>query len=208
MQADEISLELANKPYSQACENNKVAIADEMEAYLRKLQGVLEIGSGTGQHAVYFGERFPALCWQTSDLAANHAGINRWLADYPGKNVLPPIELDIKANAWQIGPVEAIYSSNVIHIIEQRLVQRLFEHFVDVLDSNGLLFMYGPFNYGGRFTSEGNKRLDDWLKSMNAEFGIRDFAEIDEIARASGMTLLDDCTMPANNRLLIWRRLG
>jgi len=194
------------KPFSQASENNKEAIAITLEPYLRGVQRILEIGSGTGQHAVYIGERYPTVTWQTSDVKANHAGIETWVNEAGLPNVLLPVERNIESPAWEEAEQEAIYLANVVHIIELHLVERLFRHLDACLGADGLLFMYGPYNYGGRFTSDGNKRLDDWLKSLNPDFGIRDFEFIDDLARNAGLMLLEDCTMPANNRLLIWRR--
>lgn len=200
----EVTLE---KPFSQACENNKAAIADALDAYLRGVAEVLEIGSGTGQHAVYFAERFPALIWQTSDVLANHAGIESWIHDANLKNIRTPLALDIKQESWRTENYSAIFLSNVVHIIEPHLVDKLFHHLNSCLAPDGLLFMYGPYNYGGRFTSEGNQRLDDWLKTLHPDYGIRDFEKIDQLARNTGLMLLEDATMPANNRLLIWRRV-
>lgn len=198
---------ILDKPFSQACENNKVAIADALGAYLRGVEQVIEIGSGTGQHAVYFAERFPDVVWQPSDVAKNHEGIRTWIIEAGLENIREPLELDISAATWGASAQSAIYLSNVVHIIEPHLVERLFVHIDGTLAPEGLLFMYGPYNYGGRFTSDGNQRLDDWLKSLHPDYGIRDFEQIDQLARNRGLMLLDDVTMPANNRLLIWRRV-
>ena len=205
MSSKEVILE---KPFSQASENNKAAIAEGLDPYLRGVSEVLEIGSGTGQHAVYFAQRFPELTWQPSDVATNHAGIKSWLHDAGLPNIRAPIELDINSPSWGNVTHQAIYLSNVVHIIEPGMVELLFQHLKSALGPEGLLFMYGPYNYGGRFTSDGNKRLDDWLKSLHPEYGIREFVHIDKLARSAGLMLLDDCTMPANNRLLIWRRIN
>ena len=198
------------KPYVQACENNKHAIADALQNYLRNVKNVLEIGSGTGQHIVYFAERFPDIKWQPSDIVTQHEGIRAWIDAAGAANVVAPIELDIAARAWRLddvplSPINAVYLSNVVHIMESKLIKQLFAHLKQLLCDNGLVFMYGPFNYDGRFTSEGNRRLDAWLKAQNTDFGVRDFERVDEIAREHGFCLLDDLTMPANNRLLVWR---
>ena len=200
-----------NKPFVQACENNKYAIADALQHYLRNVENMLEIGSGTGQHIAYFAERFPEVFWQPSDLAINHAGISAWTAVAGVSNVGAPIELDISAPQWPqlpVVPISATYLSNVVHIIESSLIDQLFNLLARALQANGLVFMYGPFNYGGRFTSEGNRRLDAWLKAQHEDFGVRDFESVDQLARAHGLSLLDDLTMPANNRLLIWRAVA
>ena len=202
-----------HKPFVQACENNKHAIAEALQSYLRNVRTILEIGSGTGQHIVHFASCFPHITWQASDLKENHAGINAWIRDSKLPNVNSPIEFDLEAvgapvHNTSLRAVDAVYSANVVHIIETRLISRLFLRASEVLTETGLVFMYGPFNYEKRFTSEGNRRLDAWLKSQHPDFGIRDFEYVDEIARTHGLSLMDDLTMPANNRLLVWRTLA
>ena len=201
------------KPFVQACENNKHAIADALQDYLRGVCKVLEIGSGTGQHISYFAERFAAITWQASDICENLEGIRAWLDPTQTPNALNPIELNLNEPDWTHDAVtgqkfDAIYLSNVVHIIETRLIRQLFIQLGRLLEPGGLVFMYGPFNYGGRFTSEGNRRLDAWLKAQHSDYGVRDFEYIDELAREQGLSLLEDITMPANNRLLVWRALN
>lgn len=194
------------KPFSEPCERNKEPIL----AILRELFAdrclVLEIGSGTGQHAAHFARALPHLVWQTSDLPANHAGIRAWLAEAALANTPEPIVLDVGADVWPIETVDAIFCANTIHIISWPLVERLFEGVGRVLADGGLLVLYGPFNYRGQFTSESNARFDVWLRNRDPVSGIRDFEKVDALARAQGLQLVGDHEMPANNRTLVWRR--
>ena len=170
---------------------------------------VLEIGSGTGEHAVHFAGSLPHLIWQTSDLACNHGVILAWIAHAKLVNVHPPIVLDADAEAWEVGEgaVDAVYLSNLLHIVSWDSCQRLFGHVAKVLKektrpSHGHLLMYGPFNYGGQFTSESNASFDGWLKQRDPLSGIRNFETISEILLSYGLALVRDYEMPANNRLL------
>ncbi len=165
---------------------------------------VLEVGSGTGQHAVYFGERLPHVRWQTSDRASNHPGIEAWVSDAALPNVLPPLTLDVTSEPWPVSQVGAAFSANTVHIMSWPAVQSFFRGVARILEPGGKLLLYGPFNYGGRYTSESNARFDEWLRSRDSASGIRDFEAIDGEAAQVGLVLSDDVEMPANNRLLIW----
>lgn len=194
------------KPYAESCEQNR----DPILAVLRKVfadrKRVLEIASGTGQHAVYFGHALPHLTWQTSELPENHGGIQAWLDEARLPNVLPPLILDINAPEWTLDPVDAVFNANTVHIVSWPAVERLFAHVGRALESGGLLCLYGPFNYHGRFTSEGNARFDAWLKARDPLSGVRDFEALNQLAEAQGMDLLHDFPMPTNNRTLVWQR--
>jgi cyclopropane fatty-acyl-phospholipid synthase-like methyltransferase len=191
------------KPYSQACENNKKAILDKLKPLLTQLKNVLEVGSGTGQHAVHFAQAMPHLTWQTSDLAINHAGINQWIADATLTNVVAPIAIDFN-HPWPIDDTDAIYTANTLHIVSFALVQRFFSAAGKHLSQHGLLCVYGPFNYGGQFTSPSNANFQLWLKDNDARSGIRDFEAIEQLASAANLSLIHDHEMPANNRLLVF----
>jgi cyclopropane fatty-acyl-phospholipid synthase-like methyltransferase len=168
---------------------------------------VLEIGSGTGQHAVYFGARLPQLSWQTSDVAANHAGIHAWLEEAALVNVLLPIELDVREPLhWPSASYDAVFSANAVHIMGWDAVEAMFQGLGRVMASGARLALYGPFNYGGEYTSESNARFDQWLKQREPVSGIRNFEDLDALARAQGMRLRSDHAMPANNRILVWDR--
>lgn len=194
------------KPFSQACENNKQVILEQLQTVFSDVSSVLEIGSGTGQHAVHFGEAMPQLQWQTSDLKENHPTIQLWLNDAALANVASPIELDI-AKPWPVLDVDAVYTANTLHIISWPLVVALFENLSQALKPTGLLCVYGPFNYGGKFTSESNRNFDSQLKMRDSKSGLRDFEKIHALAEEADLLLQDDVAMPANNRLLIYKKI-
>lgn len=194
------------KPYAESCQQNR----DPILAVLRRLfadrRAVLEIASGTGQHAVHFGAALPHLTWHTSELPEHHAGIRAWLDEAGLTNVRPPLALDLNQPDWPVAEVDAVFNANTVHIVAWPLVERMFAGIGRVLAPDGLVCLYGPFNYGGEFTSESNARFDVWLKNRDPASGIRDFEALDRLARAQGLRLLDDIEMPVNNRTLVWRR--
>lgn len=194
------------KPYSEACEKNQSAILEVLQSALSRQHHVLEIASGTGQHAVHFGRALPHLTWQTSELPHNHAGIRAWLDEAALPNVLPPVALDVTDAHWPAGVVDAIFNANTVHIVSEPEVERMFAGIARTLSAGGILCLYGPFNYHKKFTSESNARFDVWLKSRNPESGIRDFEAIDQLAKTHGLRLLQDVAMPSNNRTLVWQR--
>jgi len=194
------------KPYSESCAQNQVPILEILQDIFVNQQHVLEIASGTGQHAVYFGRALPHLTWQTSELAHNHAGILAWLNETKLPNVLPPVVIDVNDNQWPIKTVDAVFNANTVHIISWPEVEQMFAGIARVLCASGILCLYGPFNYGGKFTSESNARFDVWLKSRDRNSGVRDIEVINQLAEAHGLSLLRDVTMPSNNRTLVWQR--
>lgn len=197
-------------PFSQACENNQQPIFQVLQAALADRQHVLEIGSGTGQHSVYFAPRLPHLLWQTSDLAENHAGIHAWHKQHPAPNLRPPLALDLSQSEWpemaMPPPIDAIFTSNTCHIVAWPLVERLFA-MTEHLPAQGVLAIYGPFNYAGQFTSESNRAFDAWLRGRDVHSGIRHFEDIEALARKHGLALQQDQAMPANNRVLVFRKI-
>ncbi len=192
-----------NRPYAESAEQNKQVIFDAIKSYL---QGeVLEIGSGTGQHAVHFAAQLPDLRWQTSDLAANLPGIEAWIEESGLENLLPPIALDVNAD-WPDHRYDLVYTANTFHIMDETSVSRCVEGAGRCLKPGGVLAVYGPFNYGGRYTSESNARFDQMLRTRDPLSGIRDFDWIEQLAAAAGLDLLEDVEMPVNNRTLIWQK--
>jgi hypothetical protein len=169
---------------------------------------VLEIASGTGQHAVYCGAHLPHLKWQTSELVAQHAGIMAWLAEAQLSNVLPPLVLDVNGADWPPQRYDGAFTSNTLHIFGWPAVERLFAGVARALPVSGVFAVYGPFNYGGTYTSRSNAEFDQWLQARDAASGIRDFGIVDALARSYGFALEQDVAMPANNRTLVWRRLS
>lgn len=197
---------MIDKPYSESCDQNRGPILAILRDVFADRRLVLEIGSGTGQHAVYFGAALPHLRWQTADVQAHHPGIAAWLNEAALPNVLPPIELDANRTDWHAGRYDAVFSANTLHIMSPQEVARCFAGIEQVLEPGGVLAVYGPFNYRGRFTSESNARFDQWLKSRDPVSGIRDFEAVDALARQQGLTLQQDYAMPANNRTLVWKK--
>lgn len=194
------------KPYSEACDQNRDPILAVLRPLLAEARSVLEIGSGTGQHAVYFGARLPHLTWHTSDLPANHAGIRQWLTEAGLPNLRPPIALDVTAGDWTVPAVDAVYTANTFHIVSDAAAAAMIAGVGALLPAGGRFIAYGPFNYGGRYTSESNARFDQWLKARDPDSGIKDFEALDALAHRAGMHLEQDTAMPANNRTLCWRK--
>ena len=194
-----------DKPYAESCDQNKEPILSVIKPLLQDKKTVLEIGSGTGQHAVHFAAQMPHLTWQTSDQKDYLPGINMWLDDARLANVLAPFELDVKHPHWPNKQYDVIFSANTLHIMHWTAVQAFFSGVKDRLSSKGLLLIYGPFNYHYQYTSESNARFDEWLKARDPQSGIRDFEELNKLAVAHDMSLLHDYAMPANNRILCWQ---
>jgi SAM-dependent methyltransferase len=194
------------KQFSTACERNREPILAILRDVFADTERVLEIGSGTGQHAVFFGAHLPRLIWQTSDLPQNHASIVAWQREARLPNVLPPLALDTGSSDWPKGPYDAVFSANTCHIMAWQEVQAMFSGIGRILRAGGVLCIYGPFNYGGKFTSASNAQFDALLKAQAPHMGIRDFEAVDRLAAEQGLRLHADHAMPANNRLLAWRR--
>lgn len=193
-------------PFSQACENNKPYILDVLREVFADRQRVLEIGSGTGQHACHFAEHLPWLQWQPSELPENLPVLRPRCAAYAGRNMLPEIALDVWDSRWHATVPDAVFSANTLHIMSFSAVQRLFAVLGESITRDVVLAIYGPFNYHGAYTSDSNARFDQWLAQRDPESAIREFEAVDALARAAGFTLWEDFAMPANNRLLVWKR--
>jgi SAM-dependent methyltransferase len=196
------------KPFSEACERNRGPILDVLREAFATVDTVLEIGSGTGQHAVYFAQALPHLIWQTSDaeVEAHHPGIEAWIADSGLDNVKRPLALDVRDVPWPVSAIDAVFTANTLHIMDYASVEAFFRGVSRVLRAGGVLAVYGPFNYGGKFTSASNAQFDADLRARGVGSALRDFEAIDALARGIGLTLLRDIAMPANNRTLVWQR--
>lgn len=194
-----------DKPFSQACENNRQPILAVLQRHLGAARAVLEIGSGTGQHAVFLAGRMPWLEWQPSDRPEHLPGIRAWCGEAALPNLREPLRFDVNDAAWPAAG-DAIFSANTLHIMGWPEVERFFAGAGRALGAGGLLLVYGPFNYGGDYTSASNAEFDLWLRRRDPASGIRDFEAVDALARAAGFELVEDNTMPANNRTLVWRR--
>jgi cyclopropane fatty-acyl-phospholipid synthase-like methyltransferase len=194
------------KQFSSACERNQEPILAILRDVFATRRHILEIGSGTGQHAVYFGAHLPQVAWQTSDLPDNHASIVAWQQEAQLSNVLPPLALDAGASDWPAGPFDGAFTANTCHIMAWHEVEAMFAGVAALLRADGAFCVYGPFNYGGRFTSASNAQFDATLRARAPHMGIRDFEAVNALAAAHRMTLHADHAMPANNRLLVWVR--
>lgn len=198
---------ITNKPFSQSCENNKVPILNVIGTIFTRPVTVWEIGSGTGQHASYFAQKLPHLYWQPTDLSDNLAGISRWVEDTNLPNLSMPVELDVRDNIWPCTEIDALFSANNLHIMSWGVVEQLFQRLAGVLKNHADVCLYGPFNYNNDYTSDSNARFDQWLKARDPVSGIRDQEAVVELALLAGIELKDDIAMPANNRLLIFKKV-
>ncbi len=194
------------KPFAESSEQNREPIFNVIEPLFRDCRSVFEVGSGTGQHAVYFARDLPHLVWHTSDLDENHPGIRQWIEESGLENVRLPVALDTMQSQWPAIKVDAVFSANTAHIMHWNAVEALFAGVGSLLNPGGKFTLYGPFNYQGKFTSESNARFDQWLKDRDAGSGVRDFEALDQLAQQAGMQLVEDFEMPANNRILFWQK--
>ncbi|MEO8804199.1 MAG: DUF938 domain-containing protein [Rudaea sp.] len=194
------------KPYSAACERNREPILFVLRDFFADRRHVLEIGSGTGQHAVHFAAALPQLAWQTSERGENLSGIRSWLDEAALSNTPAALELDVTTNSWPHESFDGLFSANTLHIMSWGDVEVLFSALPKVTTSKAKLAIYGPFNYGGRFTSDSNAAFDASLRARAPHMGIRDAAAVDALAASAGFALVDDIAMPANNRLRLWQR--
>lgn len=195
------------KPFAEACERNRAPILEVLAGCFADRTRVLEIGSGTGQHAVHFARALPHLVWQAAEMPHNLAGVCMWLDEAGLANTPPPVALDVDG-AWPEQRFDAAFTANTLHIMSWAQVERTFARLPGVMEEDFVLAVYGPFNYGGRFTSASNAAFDASLKARSPLMGIRDFQAVDALARACAMTLAEDRALPANNRCLVWRRTG
>jgi len=194
------------KPYSEACERNREPILAVIRPVLATSRAVLEIGSGSGQHAVYFAAALPHLVWYPSDCEGAIPGMRLWIDEAGLTNLRSPQVLDVNEAPWGISAVDAVFSANTAHIMQWREVQALMEGVGALLPPGGVFLLYGPFNYNGRYTSDSNRHFDTWLKARDPGSGIRDFEAVNALAAQAGLDLEQDAAMPANNRILHWRK--
>jgi SAM-dependent methyltransferase len=193
------------KPFSEACERNREPILRVLKRVFADRRHVLEIGSGTGQHAAYFAPELSHLTWQPSDVAENLPGIHLWREEARTPGLFEPIELDAE-RPFPALEADAVFSANTCHIMSWPQVERLFAGVGGLLAAGGVFALYGPFHYGGKPTSDSNARFDAMLRARDARSGVRDFEDIRGLAVRNHLTLEEDNAMPANNRLLVFRR--
>ena len=191
---------------AEACERNKAPILEVLRTEFAASRSVLEIGSGTGQHAVHFAAHLPHLSWQPSEVAALLPALAERVRLEGSANLRLPIALDVRATPWPHAEADAIFSANTLHIMGWDEVEDFFRGVGAALGPGGVLCVYGPFNYQGRYTSASNAQFDAWLKTRDPHSALRDFEAVNARAAAQQLLLTADHAMPANNRTLVWRR--
>jgi len=195
-----------NKAFSQSCENNKQPILQRIQKIFQQSKVVWEIGSGTGQHACYFAKNLPQLTWQTTDREENLADINGWIEESGLSNLPKSVALDVVNQPWPCQPIDALFTANTLHIMHWHEVECFFNGLEKYLSDISTVCIYGPFNYQGQYTSQSNEQFDQWLKNQDPARGIRDFEAIEKLANHAGLYIEDDFSMPANNRLLVFKK--
>lgn len=197
----------APKPFAPACERNRDPILAVLRPLLTGCRTVLEIGSGTGQHAVYFAAHLPHLRWQCSDRVEHLSGIQAWLDEAALPNTPAPLALDVDHDkGWPVAAADAVFTANTLHYMPAASSQRLLARAARALAPGGLLVAYGPFNVEGRYTSESNAAFDTWLRALDPRFGIRDMGALDATAAPLGLARVGQHTMPAHNFCLVWQK--
>lgn len=194
--------------FSPSCERNQQPILEQLQGLLTDSRHVLEVGSGSGQHALFFARRFAWLNWQPTELIMNHGALQQNLAEDAVENILPPQILDVCQSRWDVDCADVVFTANTLHIMGWPQVECFFAGAGAALEPGGQLIVYGPFRYGGDYTSASNAEFDLWLKQRDPVSGIRDFEAVNRLAEAVGLTLSTDVTMPANNQLLVWKKSG
>ncbi len=194
-------------PFSQSCENNQSFILEVLREAFADRRKVLEVASGTGQHACHFASHMPWLQWQPTELPANLPILQPRCAAYTGDNVLPPVALDVCADPWPVAIPDTLFSANSLHIMAFSAVEQLFAALGRSAGHDVKMAIYGPFNYDGKYSSDSNARFDEWLAQRHPDSAIRDFEAVNRLAERMDFVLQADYEMPANNRLLVWRKV-
>ena len=192
-------------PFSQACENNKRPILHHLQHMLADHATVLEIGGGTGQHAVFFARHLSHLHWHSSDVPDHVAMLNQRIAHAALPNLPPAMALDVNHKPWPCAHFDTVFTANSLHIMSVTSVENFFAELPEHLNQQGQLLIYGPFRYRGDYTTASNARFDQWLQQQDPRSGLRDFEWIDGLAAKTGLRLTADKAMPANNQLLRWQ---
>jgi SAM-dependent methyltransferase len=192
-------------PHSDACERNKGPILQVLRPAFSACKHVLEIGSGTGQHAVHFAVEMPWLVWQPSETAEAMPALRKRIFNEGPSNLRAPVELDVTQLPWDVRRMDGVFTANTLHIMHWPQVEALFAGLPTVVEPGAVLAVYGPFSYGGKYTSASNESFDTMLQARDPESGIRNFEEVDALARGAGFEFVADHPMPANNQMLVWK---
>jgi len=195
-------------PSSAASDRNKQPILEQLRHLMPADALVLEIGSGWGQHAVYFCGAMPGLSWQPSDRREELPVLKQRLDQQGSPGVRTPVALDVLKDCWPEGEFDAAFSANTAHIMSWLGVCATVEGVSACLVTGGLFFLYGPFNIGGCFTAPSNEAFDCGLRARNPEMGIRDLEALESLANNHQMNLRERIAMPANNFLLVFEKLA
>ena len=194
------------RPYAAATARNAEPILGVLRTEFAECSSVLEIGSGTGQHAVSFAAELAGLCWQPSELEQNLPGIRAWLAKAELPNVRDPVVLDVLTASPGQGTHDAVFSANTAHIMSMDGVEKMFALVATVLDARGRFCLYGPFRSGGAFNTESNAVFHRTLHDRDPAMGIRNLEDLDRLAASGGMLRKRLYAMPANNHLAVWEK--
>lgn len=192
-------------PYSEACERNSGPILEVLREAFADRRRVVEIGAGTGQHAVHFARNLPHLTWQPTDRVEYLDGLAARIASEGPPNLATPIELDVLLEPWPAVTGDAVFSANTLHIMSWPAVEALFAGLPRILEPGGIVAIYGPFKYGGQCTTASNAAFDAMLRERDPESGLRDVEQVNALLAAVGLELQAEHAMPANNQLLVWR---
>ncbi len=196
------------KQSSPSCERNKEPILAVLREILSVPGLVLEIGSGSGQHAVHFARGLPHVEWQPTDVADNLPGISAWRDEAGLANLREPLALDLFSDRWPVAAAQAVVCINTIHIVSWEAVERLFTGVGRLLKPGGTMYVYGPYRYADRPLEPSNEEFDRWLKARDSLSGVRLFEDVNRLAMENGLTLAGDRAMPANNRSIWWIKNG
>lgn len=199
---------MADRLFAGHAQRNGPPILEVLRREFRAATDVLELGSGTGQHAVSFAAAMPNLRWQTSDLDENHADINAWIDSAGLDHVLPPLSLDVRSDTADAASYDAVFSANTAHIMGIDAVRRMFRVVGDALRAHGVFCLYGPFRVGGQFNATSNTQFDASLRQRDATMGIRDLEALDDFASACELQRQRLYAMPSNNYIAVWSRAG
>jgi cyclopropane fatty-acyl-phospholipid synthase-like methyltransferase len=196
-----------SKRSSPAAERNKGPLLEVLRRVLPSTGTLFEVASGTGQHASYFAEHLPGLVFQPSDIdPENLASIRAWVSEAGSSNLRQPLELDVTADDWGVGRVDAIFSANMIHIAPWACAQGLLAGVARHLTEAGVFVLYGPFRIAGQHTAPSNEAFDADLRARDSRFGVRDLEAVEDLARKSALRLAERVEMPANNQCLVFVR--
>ena len=199
---------MTSRPFASSADRNGGAIVHLVGLEFPAAAAILEIGSGTGQHAIRIGRDLPHLSWQPSDIEENLAGIRAWV-DHAGlPNVCRPLEVDVLHAPRPGAAYDGVFSANTAHIMHEDAVRAMFDLSGNVLRAGGRLVLYGPMRRNGGYNTESNAAFDRSLQQRDPGMGIRDLEWLDELAAGQGMHRVRLYSMPANNHVAVWARTG